>query len=440
MNSWEQTAEQQIRVLLIAGPDTVGDWMANVINADPSMAFLGLVRNLSQARETVEKLAPDVVLLDIGSGILQHGDLINRLSAPLSGPAIIVVAMMGEVEAVRQAMLAGAQGFLLKPFSEEELRNSIHQAYNLTLQRRAELSDLPRLMPGREGPSEPKAEIIAVFSPKGGVGCTTIAVNLAVALRSLSNKNVILMDGDLRFGDIDTVLNISTTATIGTLLPYLDELDDQLLQRALVQHDSGIKVLVAPPFLDTADEIRPEQLTQLLARLSALGEGFVVVDVWSSLDEFTLSFVDACHHLLVVTTPQITALRDTHRFLEVLKLLRFDLKRTSLVLNHCYGRSSIRLKDVERALGHSIAQTVAYAPNQVTASLNRGVPLLQEYRDSSAAKDILQLAHRFTSQTAQQDRSSLQVRPAAAPEQRANRSRRKLLFGEVAPAASKIKS
>jgi len=439
MNSWQQTPEQQIRVLLIAGPDTVGDWMANVINADPSMAFLGLVRNLSQARQTVEKLEPDVVLLDIRSGILQHGDLINRLSAPLSGPAIIVVAMMGEVEAVRQAMLAGAQGFLLKPFSEEELQHSIRQAYQLTLQRRAELSDLPRLMPGREEAQKPKAEIIAVFSPKGGVGCTTVAVNLAVALQRLSDKNVILVDGDLRFGNIDTVLNITTTTTMGTLLPYLDELDNQILERALVQHDSGIRVLVAPPFLDTAEEIQPEQLTRLLARLSALGEGYVIVDVWSSLDEFSLSILDACHRLVVVTTPQITALRNAHRFLDVLKLLRFDLTRTSLVLNHCYSRSNIRLKDVQRALGYTIAQTIAYAPNQVTASLNRGVPLLQEYRDSNAAKDILQLARRLTAQQAQQERPGLEIQPTTALSQRAGKNKRKLFFREPAPAANKVK-
>jgi len=437
MNLWESTPQPHIRVLLIAGPDTVGDWMASVINAEPSMTFLGLVRNLSQAHEAVDKLKPDVVLLDIGSGILQHGDLINRLSAPLSGPALIVVALMGEVEAVRQAMLSGAQGFLLKPFSEDELRNSVRQAYNLTRQRRAELSEIPRLPAGREAPPSPKAEIIGVFSPKGGVGCTTVAVNLAIALGITTDKSVILVDGDLRFGDIDTVLNITTTTTLGTLLPYLDELDNHILERALTNHESGIRVLVAPPFLDAADTIKPEQLSQLLARLSALGEGYIVIDLWSSLDEYTLSFLDACQRLVVVTTPQITALRDTHRFLDVLKLLRFDPERTSLVLNHCYGRSNIKLKEVERALGQPIVQTIEYAPNQVTASLNRGVPLLQEYRDSPAAQNILQLARQITNQSVKRERPSLEIQPTRVTSERSNK--RGLFFRRQVATGDKVK-
>jgi pilus assembly protein CpaE len=141
-----------------------------------------------------------------------------------------------------------------------------------------------------------------------------------------------------------------------------------------------------------ADSIRPEQLKKFLTRLTELQEGYVVVDAWSTLDEITLSILDVCHHLIVVTTPQVTALRDVHRFLEVLNLLGYERDRTLLVLNHCYHRSDIKLADMERALGYPIVQAIEYAPNQVTASMNRGVPLVLEYRDSPAAQSILRLA------------------------------------------------
>ncbi len=387
--------KDQIRVLILPGADPVGDWVANVINYAPDMAFLGLVRDLSQALETIEKLKPDVILVDISSGILQRGDLINRVAAPSTGAAVIVMAMMGEVDMVRQAMLYGAQGFLLKPFSEAELLSSVRQAYELVVQRRSEWGLLTRLMPGPEAAPVARAPIITVFSPKGGVGCTTIAINLAVALRMMSDKadkKVILVDADLRFGDIDAALNITSTTSIGTVLPKLDQLDNQLLERSLVSHSSGIKVLTAPPHLDVADSIRPEELKNLLNRLAELGDGFVVVDAWSTLDDCTLSLLDLCQYLVLVTTPLVTALRDTRRFLEVLKLLRFDLDKVILVLNHCYQRSTLQVKDVERALGYPIAQAIDYAPQPVTESLNRGVPLLQDYRDSLVARNILSLA------------------------------------------------
>jgi pilus assembly protein CpaE len=382
----------KIKVLVIAGSDPVGDWMAEVISAEKSMVYLGLVRYLSQALECVEKLEPDVILVDISSGILQQGNLINRLAAPVSGAAVIAVAMMGEVETVRQAMLHGAQGFLLKPFSEDELLASIRQAYGLVTQRRAELSHMPRQSTEAAPEPQPQAEIIAVFSPKGGVGCTTIAVNLAVALRSITGKPTTLIDGNFRFGDVDIALDIAAQTSIGTLLPYLNELDIPLLNRTLVAHSSGIRALLAPPRPDTADAIEPRQLTQLLTRLAALDSGYIVVDAWSSLDECTLSILDASQRVVLVTAPQVTAMRNTHRFLEVLRLLEYDLGRIVLVLNHCYQRSKFNLKEVERALGHPINQVIEHAPNQVTLSLNRGVPLVQEFENSSIAKNLFQLA------------------------------------------------
>lgn len=412
------TRQGKIRVLVIAGPDPVGDWVASTIAMETDMIFLGLVRDIAQSLESVKKLNPDVILLDISSGVLHQDDLINRLAAPLSGAAVIVIAMMGEVDAVRQAMLYGAQGFLLKPFGESELLTSVRQAYDLISQRRAELAKGSHLLAGPEVAALPRAEIIAVYSPKGGVGCTTIAINLAVALKLSTNKPVILMDGDLRFGDIDTALNITSAFNISTLLPTLGELDDDTLNRALISHSSGIRVLIAPPHLDMADEIQPEQISQLLARLASLEDGYVVADVWSPLDDCALSFLDACQRLVVVTTPQITALRDTHRFLEVLKLLNFPAHKMMLVLNHCYHRSDIKLKEVERVLGSPIAQVIDYAPSQVTASLNRGVPLVQEYRDSTVAQNIFQLAQLISQPgAAVPGRRRVEVEPSRAGSQ-----------------------
>jgi pilus assembly protein CpaE len=334
---------------------------------------------------------------------------------------------MSEVDMVRQAMLYGAQGFLLKPFSENELFSSVRQAYDLISQRRAELAELPMLLPGSEAQQKPRAEIITVFSPKGGVGCTTIAINLAVALKATSGKPVTLIDGDLRFGDIDTALNLSTTTSIGTIVPHLDELDDNLLERSLVSHSSGIRVAVAPPHLDAADSIRPEDLRKLLLRLSALGEGYIVVDAWSALDDTTLSFLDVSHHLLLVTSPQVTALRDMHRFLRVLELLEFDLKKTKLIMNQCYDRTTLRVKEMERALGQPIAQTIGHTPQQVTASLNRGVPLLEEYRDSPAAKDILNLAQLIAGKQPGERVTNRKAAPESAPTERPKR--RGFFFG-----------
>jgi len=421
----EARPKAKIKVLVIPGMDPVGDWMADVIKLEQDMAGLGVMRDLSQALDTVDRLSPEVILVDIGSGILQRTEILSRLAAPSSGAAVIVIAMLGEVDMVRQAMLHGAQGFLLKPFSEAELLSSIRQAYELVLQRRAEM---PKTAIAPQAESVRRAEIVAVYSPKGGVGCTTVAINLAVALKTITDKPTILLDADLRFGDVDTALNISSATSIGTLVSQLDEMDNQLLDRSLIQHKSGVRVVVAPPHLDMADAIRPEHLRKLLARLSELDEGYIIVDAWSTLDDCTLSILDKSQQLVVITTPQVTAMRDVHRFLEVLDLLGFSRQHTQLVLNNCYHRSDVNIKDLERALGFPIVQQIEYAPNQVTASLNRGVPLVQEYQDSAAARSIMHLAQIIVERSASQGELGVEdedVEPAEKPKRRGLFSQRK---------------
>jgi len=396
---------------------------------------MGLVRDLGQSFDYVEKLAPDVILVDISSGILRMENLINRLSAPGSSAAIIVVAMMDEVDTVREAMLHGAQGFLLKPFGEAELTGSIRQTYDLVSERRAQLATAPMLTAGPSAKELPRAKIVAVYSPKGGVGCTTIATNLAVALHTMAGKAVTLVDADLRFGDIDSVLNILSGPSVGSLANKLEDADDLFLQQSLVPHRSGIKVLMAPPYLDMADVIQAAQMKQIITRLAALGDGYVIVDMWSALDEVTLSIVDVCDRLMVIATPQVTALRDAHRFLEALNLLHYDAEKIMLVLNHPYQPGTVKRSDVERAIGRSIVQEIAHTPYQVSASLNRGVPLVQEFQDSPAAKDIIKLARSLVGMDGAEKQAQAESKRVAAPER--DKGKRKLFAWGATQASSR---
>jgi pilus assembly protein CpaE len=375
-------SEEKIRVLILPGQDPVGDWMATVINLDPGLSLLALVRDLDQVQSNVEKLAPKVILVDLSSGILQRKELLSEISG---GAAVVVVATPNELDLVQQAMLHGAKAFLLKPFGETDLLNTVRRVK-------------PPVKPAQPAPSIPIAEsdeqasVLAVYAPKGGVGCTTVAINLAVALHKRSQQQVTLVDGDLGFGDVDTALNLPASLNIATLVPQMDRLDDASLEASLVRHRSGIRVLPAPPHLDAADTIEPDHLRDLILHLQRLDAGYVVADTWSQLDDRTLSIFDCCSQLVVVTTPQVTALGDTRRFLEVMDLLNYDREGIVLVLNNCYHRMHVRPQDVERALGHPVAQVLDYEPATVTAAINHGLSLVEENLKSGAAQGILKLA------------------------------------------------
>ncbi|MBN1135265.1 MAG: hypothetical protein JXM73_01680, partial [Anaerolineae bacterium] len=218
--------------------------------------------------------------------------------------------------------------------------------------------------------------------------------------------------------------NILSGPSIGALANKLEEADDLFLEKSLVTHKSGVKVLMAPPYLDMADAIRAEQMRQIITRLAAMGDGYVIVDMWSALDEVTLAIVDVCDRLMVIATPQVTALRDAHRFIEALDLLHYDPNKIMLILNHPHQPSNVKRGEVERALGRSIVQEVAHTPYQVSASLNRGVPLVEEFQDSPAARDIVKLARSLVGMDGAEKQAEAEAKRAAAPE--GNKGKKKL--------------
>lgn len=430
MSPQQSTAvENPVRVLVVPGPDPIGDWVASVLKSEEDMLVVGLVRDVRQVIASIGRLSPDLILVDIGSGVVEQADLFEHMAAAATGASIIVLAVLNQMELVRQATLRGAHSFLLKPFSEGELLASVRQAYALTVQRRAGLAQRPALPSGSLPEPSSEAEMISVFSPKGGVGCTTIATNLAVALRMVTGKSTILMDGDLGFGDVDTALDITSGSSMSTLLAELEAPGDLILSKSLVSHSSGVRVLLAPPYLEAADAIPAQDLKQLLARLISLGQGYLVVDTWSTLDDRTLAILDMSHHLLVVAAPQVTALRDVHRFLEVLQLLDYDLAKTMVILNNCYHPSNLRVSDVERSLGHDIAYSIDYAPHHVASSLNRGVPLVQEYPDSPVARSILELAKQIAGTGAALKPRAGRAREASAAKERGKQEGRSFFRG-----------
>ena len=277
------------------------------------------------------------------------------------------------------------------------------------------------------------SEESTTISTVGSIQCTIKDDHTSVVILH-SIREIDFLGFDFSIG-LSHKLYCATASSIGSLVSQLDELDNQLLDRSLIPHSSGIRVVVAPPHLDMADSIRPHDLNRLLTRLSELEGGYIVVDAWSALDDLTLAILDLCQHLVVVTTPQVTALRDVHRFLEVLSLLGYDESKISLVLSHCYHRSDVKQKDMERALGYPVVQTIQYAPNQVTASINRGLPLVQEYRDSPAAQNILRLAELLVEKSAR--RGHLGLESGQAPQKEA-KSKRRGLFFQKRPAADRV--
>lgn len=233
-------------------------------------------------------------------------------------------------------------------------------------------------------------KVLAVFSPKGGVGRTTIAVNLALAIAQLSDRRVVLVDGNLTFGDVAVMLNLPLTRTISDLVPYANRLDEDLLDTILATHPSGLRVLLAPPKPELADLVTPEHMSLILARLRELFD-YVVVDTMITLNDVTLAILDAADKVLVVTTPEIPAIKNVRTFLDTAAALGYPPDKIELILNRADASPGIDVGEIEATLGRRFAGRINSGGLRVVEAANRGTPVVVADPGGEVAQGIYNL-------------------------------------------------
>src|SRR5204862_8140582 len=214
---------------------------------------------------------PDVVLMDINMPDMDGSAATEKHSSEVPTAAVVMMSVQGEADYLRRSMLAGAREFLVKPFSSDELTASIRQVYTRERDKQSRMNAMPVISGTPDGGSPSgedggyNGQIIALFSPKGGVGRTTVAVNLAVAAATDLGKSVVLMDGSFQFGDVGVLLNLNPkNKSIADLVPELDGAELETIDPFIINHSSGIRVLLAPPTPETAELVTAASVRKVL--------------------------------------------------------------------------------------------------------------------------------------------------------------------------------
>jgi pilus assembly protein CpaE len=216
--------------------------------------------------------------------------------------------------------------------------------------------------------------VIVLLGPKGGVGRSTLACNLAVGLARLYGKHVALIDAQLWHGDLAVLLDLPGERSIASLVDQGDSLDLDALRGVLLRHPSGMEVLLAPPSPELVETI-PASLPARVARLCQAVFDFVVVDTPSSLDEYVLQLLEVADRVVLVTTPEVTALRNTVGLLKLAPALGW-IDQVLLVLNR--ANTGIAQEQVEQTLGRAVDVTIPSAGLLLLDAANRGQPLLEQ--------------------------------------------------------------
>lgn len=365
-------AQDQIRVLAISSNELMLELIKTSLDKERNYFFIDYQKLGGDLMEGIEQSQPNCILLDY---LYQAGnplDLIDSISLKFPDMILVIILPQDKITEANRAILAGARAFMVQPFEQKDLLD--------TLRRIKELYQR-----SHQGKTDASADLLtetrgtfSVFSPKGGTGCSTIAINLAVALKEELKQEVLLMDGKLFFGDLDIMLNIKTLNSISELIPHIGALDEGLLHDVISEHSTGIKVLPAPLNPVAAQGIHPEELHRIVTAAQNTYQN-IVIDSGNYLNENTVTLMDASHKILLVINPEIASLRDASRFIEICHTtLSIPREKILIVVNQYDQRDGIGINDIERTLQMKVFAALPWDGRVPLQSINRGVPIFTQ--------------------------------------------------------------
>ena len=361
-----------IRLLLVEDVSQVAQYVRGLLNAQAQVKLVDVVNDGGRAAAQALQLRPDVIIVD---WLLQGRTKGEKVVAQLreAGLGIPVVVLTVPQKPVARNPAAGVDAVLGMPFSGFELVNvvvSVHQAAVAANQ-------------------SVRSTTIVVYAPKGGVGKTTIAFNLAVALGQGGTRTA-LIDGSLQFGDLRSLLRVPADAPSILDLPT-DRIGESDLQDVLWRDPSGIDILLAPPRVEMVEMVSVRDVEKSLSLLRRIYAA-VVVDRPSALGDIPLALLDAADTILEIVTYDSTTIRNTLAIADAFRAIGYPASKVRYVVNRADSTGGIAVEDLARALGRIPEHTIVSDGKLVMQANNEGLPFVLANPDAPISRDIARLA------------------------------------------------
>lgn len=335
-----------------------------------------------------------LVILDVVSGPRSAADLCREIrnTPTMAAIPVLCIGQSDDVEERIRFLEAGADDVIAKPFDPRELEARV-EALLLRFQRSKDLAPVV----SADGLTLARARrMVACFSPKGGVGTTTIAVNIAVVAAARRPGQVVLLDLDLQFGGVATHLNLTPKQTLAEVTREPAALrEPELLRSYATHHPSGLHVIAAPGSPELAELVTPNHIEQLL-NVALDAYELVVVDAGSNLDERVMTVFERAETVVLPVYAEIAALKSMHALLDFLNEAGSVSAKSTFVLNNMFARDILKLRDIESALGQRIAADLPYDPFLYLKAINEGVPVVLGAPRTAPAEQLAKLSgHAF---------------------------------------------
>jgi pilus assembly protein CpaE len=397
----------KIRVVIVDDVSETRENVRKLLQFETDVDVVGLARTGKEAIQISQELNPDVVLMDINMPDMDGISATEAIRSRQPAVQVVILSVQSDQNYMRRAMLAGARDFLTKPPMGDELISAIRRAGGMAQAERSKTINVqPLPTAGNLGMlaaySGPKGKIVTVYSPKGGTGCTTIAVNLALTLHN-EDTRVALVDGNLQFGDVAVFVNEQGKNTIVDLAPRAEELDPEIVEEVMLKHSSsGLHILAAPSRPEYAEKVSSGQFSRVLEYLKQI-YAYVVVDTASLLTDVTLAAIDISDLIVLVSTQDIPSIKNCRLFLDLSQTLGIERERILFAMNRYDKRINITPERVAENLKQEVSSVIPLDEATVMKAVNRGVPFVLETKNQPAARGILSLAESVRARVAAQE-------------------------------------
>jgi pilus assembly protein CpaE len=333
--------------------------------------------------DVIQQSQPDVVVISLDSDQNKALALIGHLTQQVPDLPILAISARGDGQAILQALRSGAREFLTAPVVLEELLKALQRLH------RAHSNGVAR--PGETAPGRPESQVIAILGSRGGIGCTSIAVNLGACLAQDQTHAVALVDLDLALGDADIALDLVADYTLADVALNVDRLDMQFLKRSLCKHSSGLSLLPHPVQIEDVALIREDHLQRVIGLLRA-SYTHLLLDLSKGFTATDLTALRMADMILLVAQLELSSLRNVVRLLMTLGNDPALANKVQVVINRVGMETDIALKKAEETIGKPIYWQVPNDPKTVQDARNEGVPLIQHAPRSKIHQSIAGLA------------------------------------------------
>ena len=360
-----------IRLLLAEDVPQVSQHVRNILSNQSQVKLLEVLNDGSKVVEAAKQLRPDVVMVDLLlQGKVKGPQLIEKLRD--SGLEIPVVVLTVPQHPLARDPARGIDAVLTLPFSGFELVNT-----------------LSHILADRQARSSGACRVISVFAPKGGVGKTTIAFNLAVSLSQLGVATA-LIDGSLQYGDLRALLKVPSDVPSILDLPT-DRVQESDLRDVMWRDPAGIDILLAPPRVEMAEMVSARDVEKTVSLLRRLYET-IVIDTPASLSEITLALLDASDVVLLIVTYDSTTIHNTIAVADVFSSIGYAPDKMQYLVNRSDSSGGIGHDELARALGRRPDFEVVSDGHLVVQANNEGMPFVVSSPDAAVSRDIRRVA------------------------------------------------